>query len=510
MIKPVKNVIKINLVELEKTFGVPVVFISALKNMNVDKLIAKTLKNKKAPFFNLKIDVKSKDFTQKAYEFIDKNISNFTTKKQTKGDIFTEKVDNILLNRFFGIPIFFLIIFAIYYLSSKFGLFFGKYVDAFINLLQKNTEVFLEKANAKSWVYGLLIDGVFEGVGGVLSFLPQIIVLFTFISFLESSGYMARVAFLFDGFFSKLGLSGKSVIPFVLGSGCAVTGITATRIIEDERERKTTVILTPFLPCSAKTVTFGWFSFYFFKDNPFIATSIYFLSILTVVISCLILKKSKILSTKEDTFILELPVYRFNNFKQVLNRVKERVCDFMVRAGTLIFSVSVILWILKSFDFSFNYLNGRVEDSILFSIGSFIAPIFSPLGFGNWQSSVAILSGVFAKEAVIETFEIVATDISKLFANGFSAYAFIVFNTLSLPCTATLGSMSRELKNFKLLIFAVGFQLAVAYVIAFLINAIGKLYYFNSKLLFTVGFIIFLATMVYMAFRFILWQKCLR
>ncbi len=462
-----KNNIKLDTKGLSELINASITPISALKGKNIDGLMNEAI-NAKLSLNRLNI----KD--ENIYKVIESNISQIIDKKPTKSEIFTQKADNILTHKIWGIPIFLCVITLVYFLSINLGGFLGGYVSLFFERLKENTTFSLMKLGVSEWLISLLCGAVINGVGSVLAFLPQVLVLFALMSIIEQSGYASRIAFVLDRFFRAFGLGGKSLMPMILSCGCTVTGLTATRTIESEQEKKMTVFLCPFMPCSAKMAVFGWFSFKFFGGKAIVATSMYFLSILTVAIMGCVLKRFKTFKENNGGFILEMPTLRFPPIKDVFAVMWEKSKDFTAKAGSVIFIVSIVIWLLMNMGFR-GYTFGAIEDSFLYNIGSLLKYMFYPLGFGNWQASVSVITGALAKEAVIETLEIIDCDISAIFYNNWSIFAFISFILLSPPCIASIAMAKRELKNKKLLIAMFVFQFASAYVVAFIINGIGFL-----------------------------------
>ena len=400
------------------------------------------------------------------------NINNIIEKKITKAEKFTQRADDILTHRVLGMPIFFIVITLVYFLSISLGGWLGQYVSNWFISIGKSLSTFLISRAVPEWINGLACDAILGGAGTVFSFLPQILILFALLAVIEESGYASRVAFIFDRFFRTFGLSGKSLMPMIVSCGCTVTGLMATRTIESKSERRMTVFLCPFMPCGAKTVVFGWFSSVIFGGNALVASSMYFLSIFSVAFFGRLLKKLKVFSAEESPFILEIPTLRLPTIKDVFFVLWEKVKEFTVKAGMIVFLVSVVLWALQNLG-PCGYVYGNVEKSFLFIIGNVFKYLFYPLGFGNWQASVAVLSGVLAKEAVIETLGIVSRDASGLFYNGWSAYAFTAFVLLSPPCIASIGAAAKELGSKKWLFFMIVFQFLAGYTVAIAINLIG-------------------------------------
>lgn len=450
------------------------------------------------------------------YSYITKIVNETVSKKPIQEDIST-KVDNILTNRYLALPIFFGVMYLIYYISvTSLGdmltswtndVFFGEYVTNFIGGI-------LQSLNVADWLYSLIIDGIVAGVGAVLGFIPQMVVLFFFLSLLEDCGYMSRIAFVMDRIFRKVGLSGKSFIPMLISTGCGVPGIMASRTIENERDRKITVMVTTFMPCGAKLPIIALFGAALFPENSLIGPSIYFLGIAMVLVSGLILKKLKAFSGDVSPFIMELPKYHLPSTKTVLRHVWDRAKSFIIKAGTVIFAASVILWFLSRFSFSFTMVED-VEQSILANIGKLIAPLFVPLGFGNWQAAVATINGLVAKEnlvtsygvllglgdAITEGDEHLISQISAMFTTV-SAYSFVAFNMLCAPCFAAIGAIRREMGNIKWTLIAIGYQTLLAYLVSLVIYQLGKVIFLGAG--FSFGIIIAILVIIfvlYMMFR---------
>ncbi len=476
-----KNGIILNAEALSNSLGVQVVKISAKKNINIDELVSlcktKLTIPKPLDFYN----ESGEDDVSKRYSLISKIVKDCVSVKRTNAQNLTEKLDAVLTHKFWGIPILILVILLTYYLSFSIGGLFSGYVSRFFTNLSKNTGVSLSKINSPQWLIGL-VCAIINGVGGVMEFLPQILVLFLLLALLEESGYTSRVAFNLDKIFRFFGINGKTIIPLILACGCTVSGLMATRTIENEEDRKRAVMLVPFMPCGAKLAVFGWFSYAFFGSSPIVATSLFFLSIISV---CLFGKLLK-LKNKEKTdsaFILEMPTYRMPSPKSVFFVLWEKTKEFCVKAGTVMFAVSVLLWLSTNFGF-YGYTDGNSEGSFLYYIGNALKFIFIPLGFGNWQSSVAVLSGSLAKEAVIETLSVLCSDVDFLFYNNFSVYAFLAFVLLSPPCIASIMQAKRELNDRKSLAFMLIFQTLSAYIVALVINLIGFAFSFIPHLIF--------------------------
>jgi len=414
------------------------------------------------------------------YKFIE-SVKEKTFKKVKALETISDKLDKMFLNKWLAFPIFVVIMFLIYYLSvGVIGSFTVDWVAGLFGNLGETVSTFLENIGTSEWVNSLVVDGIIAGVGAVLGFVPQLIILFICISLLETTGYMSRIALLLDKLFRKIGLSGKSLIPFIVGAGCSVPGIMGARIIENQDEREMTAILTPFIPCSAKLPIIALFAGYFFGENAGIASaSLYFFAIIVIIISALIMKKV-IYKNTTSTYISELPEYKLPSIKYVSKDVFDKILEFIKRAGTVILICSIVIWFLLSFSFDFKY-GVDVNDSILATIGNKIAWIFEPmLGTNSWGATVSAIQGLVAKEQVVSSMAVInglADDVEEgaaIFAQsgvfGFftsaSAYAFMVFNLFSAPCFGAIGAMKRELGGTKKMLKAVALQTIFAWLLA--------------------------------------------
>jgi ferrous iron transport protein B len=423
--------------------------------------------------------------TDNRYRFIS-DIIGKVLKKKTRSLTPSDKIDKIVTNRILAIPIFFAIMWFVYYVSiSTLGDYTIGWVEWLIgDLIGGTIDGWLTAAGASEWLHGLIIDGIIGGIGGVMVFVPQLMILFFFISLLEDSGYMARVAFIMDRIFRKFGLSGKSFIPMLIGSGCSVPGIMATRTIENDKDRKMTIMLTPFIPCGAKWPVFAMFIAAFFTDRAWVAPALYIIGIGIAILSGILLK-STILKGETAPFIMELPEYRVPKLKGVIIHMWDRGKAFMIKAGTIIFIASGVIWLFQSFDFSFAMV--EAENSMLASIGRIVAPIFSPLGFGEWKAAVATITGLLAKEVVVATLGIlqgigeVAEDDPTLLENinqsftALSAFSFMIFTLISAPCFAAIGAMKREFNSWKWTFITLGYQTGLAWILGTLVFQIGSL-----------------------------------
>ena len=418
-------------------------------------------------------------------EFIRDEAIDSKLEKET----WTDKIDNVLLNRYLAIPIFIVIMFLIYYLAAgPVGGFTVDIVSQWMDSLKSWTYTSLIDLNASSWSASLVVDGILAGVGAILSFLPQLIILFLLISLLETTGYMARIAFFLDRLFQKMGLSGKSLIPFIIGSGCSVPAIMAARTIPNETEKKMTIMLTPFIPCSAKLPIITLFAGYFFEEYAgLVSASLYFLAIMIIIVSALILKRL-FAKGKPSAFILELPNYKVPHVQFILRDTYEKVKEFISHAGSVILLASLIIWILISFSWTFKY-GIHPDQSILASLGKGLAYIFYPmLGTLSWGTSVSAVQGLIAKEQVVASMAIIAglseanSDSLLIFGSQAfafftapSAYAFMVFNLFSAPCFGSIGAMRQELGTTKRMWMAVLFQTGLAWLLAVIIFQLGSL-----------------------------------
>lgn len=424
------------------------------------------------------------------YEYITHIKSKVVIKDKIKLT-FSDKLDKVLLNKWAALPIFAVIMFAVYFLSV--GLVGSATVDLVDGLVGSFAEWFstvLEGWGASEWAVSLIADGIIAGVGAVLNFIPQLIILFLCISLLETCGYMSRIAFMLDKIFRKFGLSGKSLIPFIVGSGCSVPAIMACRTIEDEKEKRMTIMVTPFIPCSAKLPIISLFAGYFFGNGSgFVSASLYLLAIAVIIISSIVL--NKVFKKSDNTaFISELPEYKLPSVSYTFRDVGEKTLAFIKRAGSIILICSVIVWFLMSFNFKFQY-GISVEESILAKLGNCIAWIFYPmLGEWSWAASVSAIQGLVAKEQVVSSMAIIAglaEDVTEGglifgtgsifgFFNGASAYAFMVFNLFSAPCFGAIGAMRRELGSTKRMWQAVLFQTGLAWILGVITFAIGSIF----------------------------------
>ena len=442
--------------------------------------------------------------TNERYNYISSIINECYKKKNMKKISVSDKIDRVVTNRWLALPIFAVVMFIVYYISvTTIGTWVtdwtndGLFGDGF-NLF--GTEIFvpgipvlignaLEALGTAEWLNSLILDGIVAGVGAVIGFVPQMLVLFLFLAFLEACGYMARIAFIMDRIFRKFGLSGKSFIPILIGTGCGVPGIMASRTIENERDRRMTIITTTFIPCSAKLPIIALIAGALFGGSGVIAASAYFVGIAAIICSGIILKKTKMFSGDPAPFVMELPAYHMPTAGNLLRSMWERGWSFIKKAGTIILLSTIVLWFLQGFGFEDGF--GMIEDmenSILARIGNIIAPIFAPIGWGDWKAAVAAVTGLIAKENVVGTFGIlygfaeVAEDGAEVWGSlassytALAAYSFLIFNLLCAPCFAAIGAIRREMNSAKWTWFAIGYQCVFAYVVSLCVYQLGSFF----------------------------------
>ena len=381
----------------------------------------------------------------------------------------------------------------------------------FVPSIPQLAESLLDKVNAADWLKGLIIDGIIAGVGAVLGFVPQMLVLFLLLAFLEACGYMARIAFVLDRIFRKFGLSGKSFIPMLIGTGCGIPGIMASRTIENERDRRMTIMTTTFIPCGAKVPFIAMVAGAIFGGSAWIATSAYFVGMASIIVSGIILKKTKPFAGEPAPFVMELPAYHMPTLGNVLRSMWERGWSFIKKAGTIILLSTIFVWFTSRFGFTDEGFGMLEEDelslSILAKIGSAIAWIFAPLGWGNWQAAVASFTGLVAKENIVGTMGVLYSGENGVYAalaDAFtkaSGYSFLVFNLLCAPCFAAIGAIKREMNNYKWTLFAVGYQCGFAYLIALMVNQFGGIFTGDANVIGIIASIIVLAFMIFMLVR---------
>jgi len=472
----------VNVKNLTNYFNVPAMCVSALKNTGLSQVIALAVnlcEGGKKGFHAVK---KAFNDAEERYAYIESIIGDVLKRQIRIENTFSEKIDSVLLGKYTGIPIFVLIMVAVYFISIRLGGYLGGYVSSGFDNLSIKIENYFTKKAVPEWIISLTCNAVIGGISTVTSFLPQILVLFILLTVLEESGYASRIAFLTDRIFRTFGLGGKAFIPLMLGCGCTVTGLMATRTESNENERITSIFLTPFMPCGAKMAVFGWFASEFFNGSAIIATSMYFLSLISVCLFGRLLSGINAFTRAEGGFVVEIPPLRSPHVKDVYLALKEKVKDFIFKAGLVVFVVSLILWALNNLGVN-GYTYGNAKESFLYCIGNALKYVFYPLGVKSWETAVAVISGVFAKEAVVETLELLNTDVHAVFNNGFTIYAFCSFILLSPPCVASLAQAKRELKDNKMFAYMIVFQFAVGYVVGGTINLFGILYNHHLGLL---------------------------
>ena len=459
--------------------------------------------------------------TNERYVYISSIIKSCYTKNKTGEKLtISDKIDRVVTNRFLALPIFAVVMYIVYYVSiTTVGGFLTDWTNdvLFGEIIPPAIESFLNAVHCAGWLQGLILDGIVAGVGAVLGFVPQMLVLFIFLAFLESCGYMARVAFIMDRIFRKFGLSGKSFIPMLIGTGCGVPGVMASRTIENERDRRMTIMTTTFIPCGAKLPIIALIAGALFDGASWVAPSAYFVGVAAIIISGIILKKTKMFAGDPAPFVMELPAYHWPTVSNVLRSMWERGWSFIKKAGTIILLSTIILWFLMSFgwvDGSFTMLEAeQLDASILSKIGSAIAWIFAPLGWGDWKMAVAAVSGLIAKENVVGTFGMlfgfaeVAEDGTEIWGQlassmtQLAAYSYLVFNLLCAPCFAAMGAIKREMNNTKWFWFAIGYQCLFAYVVSLCVYQIGMLVTGGGFGIFTVVAILLIVGMIYLLCR---------
>lgn len=456
--------------------------------------------------------------TNERYEYITSLIAKYVKKPKEKMTT-SDKIDRIVTNRVFGIPIFLVVMYVVYAIAVTT---LGTYVtdwtnDVFVVAIQDAVTSGLEAIGAAAFLTDLIVNGIIGGLGAVLGFVPQMAILFVLLSILEDCGYMVRIAFVMDRIFRKFGLSGKSFIPMLIGSGCGVPGIMASRTIENDRDRKMTIMTTTFVPCGAKLPIIALIAAALFDGAWWGAPSAYFVGIAAIICSGIILKKTKLFAGDPAPFVMELPAYHLPTVGNVLRSMWERGYSFIKKAGTIILLSTIVLWFLQGFgwvDGRFTMLEAeQLDSSILAAIGNVIAPIFAPLGWGDWKMAVAAVTGLIAKENVVGTFGIlfgfaeVAEDGAEIWGQlagsmtAVAAYSFLVFNLLCAPCFAAMGAIKREMNNIKWFFIAIGYQTLLAYVVSLCVYQIGTLVAGGGFGIGTVVAVILIIGFVYLLFR---------
>lgn len=521
-IKTVENKLTGTVAEAQKRFF-------AIKLIEKDDKIVEQMKSVPDVSYEVKaLEDKFDDdtesiITNERYVYISSIIGQCYTKSSTGKKLTTsDKIDRIVTNRWLALPIFAVVMWVVYYVSvTTVGTIVTDWTNdvLFGEIIPPAVESALEAVNCAAWLQGLILDGIVAGVGAVLGFVPQMLVLFLFLAFLESCGYMARVAFIMDRIFRKFGLSGKSFIPMLIGSGCGVPGVMASRTIENDRDRKMTIMTTTFVPCGAKLPIIAMIAGAFFNNSGWVATSCYFVGIAAIICSGIILKKTKMFAGEPAPFVMELPAYHWPTVGNILRSMWERGWSFIKKAGTIILLSTIVLWFLMGFGWeggSFGMVE-ELNNSILAKIGSAIAWIFAPLGWTKagegWKMAVAAVTGLIAKENVVATFGMlfgfaeVAEDGAEIWGNlaqvmtPIAAYGFLVFNLLCAPCFAAMGAIKREMNNAKWFWFAIGYQCGLAYVVSLCIYQIGTLLTGGGFGIGTVVAFVLVAAFLYLLFR---------
>ena len=459
--------------------------------------------------------------TNERYELITGLLEGSYVKKNAGSMTISDKIDRVVTNRWLAIPIFLLVMWLVYFLAiNTVGTMGTDWVNdvLFGEIVPEAVGGFLESIGTADWLQGLILDGIVAGVGAVLGFLPQMIVLFICLAFLEGCGYMARIAFIMDRIFRRFGLSGKSFIPMMVGTGCGVPGVMASRTIENERDRRMTIMTTTFIPCGAKLPIIGLIAGALFGNSALIGWSAYVVGIAAIVISGIILKKTKMFAGDPAPFVMELPAYHIPTLSSVFHSVWERASSFVKKAGTVILLATILVWFMSSFGFyegAFQMLPEEdfMEHSILAALGNTVAWIFKPLGWGSWKPAVAAVTGLIAKENVVGTFGIlykygeVSEMGEEIWGNlqaemtALAGYSFLVFNLLCAPCFAAIGAIKREMNNAKWTWFAIGYQCGFAYLVSMCIYQIGSAVTGNMNVLGLVVSLIVLAGTFYMLFK---------
>lgn len=566
---------KVNYVQLSKELGCPVMPISALKNKGIDEVMAKVKESAHRSFeakniydkeinsvldqlshllprsidqhitlfysiklferddkiissLNTKVEDESliqaiekkmdddseSIITDARYSYITKIIKDCYVKANRESLTTSDKIDRFVTNRILALPIFALVMFIVYYVSvTSVGTFVTDWTNdvLFGEMIPPAIEGFLVSINCAAWLQSLILDGIVAGVGAVLGFVPQMLVLFIFLAILEDCGYMARVAFIMDRIFRKFGLSGKSFIPMLIGSGCGVPGIMASRTIESDRDRKMTIMTTTFIPCGAKLPIIALIAGALFDGASWVSPSAYFLGVGAIIVSGIILKKTKLFVGDPAPFVMEMPAYHAPRVLNVLRSMWERGWSFIKKAGTVILLSTIVIWFLQSFGFEDSgfAMVDDINNSLLATIGQTFAWIFTPLGWGEWKAAVASITGLVAKENVVATFgqlygfAEVAEDGVEIWGTlavsftALSAYSFLAFNLLCAPCFAAMGAMKREMNNAKWTAFAIIYQCVFAYAVALIIYQLGNLI-ING--VFGIGTIVALIVLVGMIF----------
>lgn len=482
-----KRGINIDHNKLAKELGVTILPISAKTKEGLDNIEKTIIESKEIiPSYNINFKTEKETYT-----YIDK-IINKSSKEKGNSKYIGEKIDKLVLNPVLAYPIFLLALFIIFkFTFSWFGQPLADGLDAFVaDTFTPFVEGLIE--NSSLWFQSLIVDGIVAGVGGVIVFFPIVFALFLGISFLEDSGYMSRVAFLMDKIMRKIGLSGKAFIPIIMGFGCSAPAIMATRTLESEKDRKMTALLAPLVSCGARLPVYALFASIFFSSNQeLVVMGIYLLGIIVAILVGLLFKNT-LFKKDEQPFILELPEYKLPSLKSIILNAWDKSKGFIVRAGTLIFAVSIVVWFLTYFNM--NGFTEEISTSFFATLGGFVAPIFEPLGFGTWEAGVSILTGLAAKEVIIGTMEIVYGDLAVILPMMFTtitALTFLIFVSLYTPCFAVIGVMRKEYGN-KMMLLSIVYQFILAWIVSYLFKFVATLVTGGVTLSYTIQFLIFL------------------
>ncbi|MDU1278928.1 MAG: ferrous iron transport protein B [Clostridium sp.] len=482
-----KRGINIDHNKLAKELGVTILPISAKTKEGLDNIEKTIIESKEIiPSYNINFKTEKETYT-----YIDK-IINKSSKEKGNSKYIGEKIDKIVLNPVLAYPMFLLALFIIF--KFTFSWFGQPLADGLDALVADTFTPFVEGlvGNSSGWFQSLIVDGIVAGVGGVIVFFPIVFALFLAISFLEDSGYMSRVAFLMDKIMRKIGLSGKAFIPIIMGFGCSAPAIMATRTLESEKDRKMTALLAPLVSCGARLPVYALFASIFFSSNQeLVVMGIYLLGIIVAILVGLLFKNT-LFKKDEQPFILELPEYKLPSLKSIILNAWDKSKGFIVRAGTLIFAVSIVVWFLTYFNM--NGFTEEISTSFFATLGGFVAPIFEPLGFGTWEAGVSILTGLAAKEVIIGTMEIVYGDLAVILPMMFTtitALTFLIFVSLYTPCFAVIGVMRKEYGN-KMMLLSIVYQFILAWIVAYLFKFVATLVTGGVTLSYTIQFLIFL------------------
>ena len=480
-----------------------------LKELNLSKEILEHIEKDIKKVEEMFDDDAESIIINERYNYVERILKDCYKKKHPDRLSLSDKIDNVVTNRILALPIFFVAMFLVYYISiGSVGDWTIGFTESLFENISALAAVGLGNIGCATWLIELITNGIIGGVGAILGFVPQMLILFLLLALLEDCGYMSRIAFIMDKLFRKFGLSGKSFIPLLVATGCSVPGVMASRTIEQDRDRKMTIMTTCFIPCGAKMPIVGLIAGALFGGSALIAVSAYFMGILAVIISGLILKKTKPFAGNPAPFVMELPSYHAPVATNILRTTWERGWSFIKKAGTVILAASVLIWCLDSLSISggIHYITEKSADpSILETIGKGIAWIFAPLGFGNWQSAVATILGLVAKEQVVSTFEVLSQNagqsLTAFLTTPLAGFSFMAFNLLCAPCFAAMGAIRREMNNGKWTLFAISYMCAFAYAVSFMIFQFGSWFIGNGNVLGTVFASLVLGVMIFMLVR---------